>query len=63
MNVPMADLQAQHRALKPELMQAVEQVLSNCDFGGLGENTTFLEREIADYCGAKHALEIGRAHV
>jgi len=58
MNVPMADLQAQHRALKPELMQAVEQVLSNCDFGGLGENTTFLEREIADYCGAKHALGV-----
>ena len=40
MNVPMADLQAQHRALKAELTQAFEQVMAACDFGGLGENTT-----------------------
>ena len=47
MIVPMADLQAQHRALKAELTEAFEQVMAACDFGGLGENTSGLEREIA----------------
>ena len=47
MIVPMADLQAQHRALKTELTGAFEQVMAACDFGGLGENTSGLEREIA----------------
>jgi len=58
MNVPMADLQAQHRALKPELTEAFDQVMAACDFGGLGENTFALEREIAQACGAKHALGV-----
>ena len=58
MRVPMADLQAQHRALKAELTEAFEQVMAACDFGGLGENTTALEREIAQTCGAKHALGV-----
>ena len=58
MRVPMADLQAQHRALKAELTEAFEQVMAACDFGGLGENTTKLEAEIAETCGAKHALGV-----
>jgi len=58
MIVPMADLQAQHRALKTELTEAFEQVMATCDFGGLGENTTKLEQEIAEICGAKHGLGV-----
>ena len=58
MIVPMADLQAQHRALKAELTEAFEQVMAACDFGGLGENTSGLEREIAETCGAKHGLGV-----
>jgi dTDP-4-amino-4,6-dideoxygalactose transaminase len=58
MIVPMADLQAQHRALKDELTGAFEQVMAACDFGGLGENTSGLEREIAAICGAKHGLGV-----
>ena len=58
MIVPMADLQAQHRALKDELTGAFEQVMAACDFGGLGENTTKLEQEIAQTCGAKHGLGV-----
>ena len=58
MIVPMADLQAQHRALKDELTGAFEQVMAACDFGGLGENTTKLEQEIARTCGAKHGLGV-----
>jgi dTDP-4-amino-4,6-dideoxygalactose transaminase len=58
MIVPMADLPAQHRALKAELTEAFEQVMAACDFGGLGENTSGLEREIAQICGAKHGLGV-----
>ena len=58
MRVPMADLQAQHRALKAELTEAFEQVMAACDFGGLGENTTELEARSLQTCGAKHALGV-----
>ena len=58
MIVPMADLQAQHRALKDELTEAFEQVMAACDFGGLGGNTTALELEVAETCGAKHGLGV-----
>ena len=58
MNVPMADLQAQHRALKTELEAAFAQTMDACDFGGLGKNTTALEAEIAAMCGAKFGLGV-----
>ncbi len=58
MNVPMADLAAQHRALKAELTAAFAQTLRTCDFGGLGKNTTTLETEIAALCGAQHGLGV-----
>ncbi|MGI4791037.1 MAG: DegT/DnrJ/EryC1/StrS family aminotransferase [Janthinobacterium lividum] len=58
MNVPMADLQAQHRALKNELSDAFEQTMAACDFGGLGANTSALEREISAYCGSVHGLGV-----
>ncbi len=58
MIVPMADLQAQHRALKAELTEAFEQVMAACDFGGLGENTSKLEAEIAALCGATYGLGV-----
>lgn len=51
-------LQAQHLALKDELTEAFDRVMATCDFGGLGENTSGLEREIADLCGAKYALGV-----
>ncbi len=58
MNVPMADLQAQHSALKEELRAAFDQVMAACDFGGLGENTTRLEQEIAAICGSQYGLGV-----
>ena len=58
MNVPMADLQAQHRALKTELAEAFHQTMDACDFGGLGASATAFERETADYCGSKHGLGV-----
>lgn len=58
MNVPMADLQAQHRELKGELTEAFEQVMDTCDFGGLGKSTTTLEAEIAQACEASFGLGV-----
>ena len=45
MNVPMADLQAQHRALRGELTAAFEQTMDACDFGGLGQAASAFERD------------------
>ena len=58
MNVPMADLQTQHRALKAELAHAFDETMAACDFGGLGKTATTFERETADYCGSKHGLGV-----
>lgn len=58
MNVPMADLQAQHRNLKPELESAFARAMETCDFGGLGKSTTALEAEVAALCGAKYGLGV-----
>jgi len=58
MKVPLADLQAQHHALQPELTAAFEQVMAACDFGGLGANTAAFEQEIAELCGARFGLGV-----
>ena len=58
MNVPMADLQAQHRELASELTEAFERVMDACDFGGLGKSTTALEAGIAAMCGARFGLGV-----
>ena len=57
MNVPMADLAAQHRAVKPELMQVFEEIIDKSTFV-LGTNVSELEREIADVCGSKYGLGV-----
>ena len=58
MNVPMADLLSQHRALKEDLSQAFDETMAACDFGGLGQTASAFERETADYCGSKHGLGV-----
>jgi dTDP-4-amino-4,6-dideoxygalactose transaminase len=58
MNVPMADLQAQHRNLKTELEAAFSETMATCDFGGLGKSTTALEAEIAAMCGSAFGLGV-----
>ena len=52
MKVELADLIAQHRAIKGELEAAVAEVFENCRFI-LGPNVTKLEEEIAELCGVK----------
>ena len=55
MNVPLLDLQAQYVALRDDLQQAVERVMSSQRFV-LGDEVRGLENSIAGYCQTKHAV-------
>ncbi len=54
----MADLPAQHAALKTELQAAFDTVMAEGAFIG-GPHVGALETEIAALCGAKHGIGVG----
>src|SRR5271157_5740221 len=56
--VPLCDLQTQYQALRPEIEAAVLRVLASGQ-AILGPEVVALEREVADYCGAKFAVGCG----
>jgi dTDP-4-amino-4,6-dideoxygalactose transaminase len=53
--IPLCDLQAQYRPLQSEIETAVCRVLRSGQVI-LGNEVSALEREVADYCGAAHAI-------
>lgn len=53
--VPFIDLVAQYHAMSHEVLAAVERVFSEQKFI-LGDEVAALEREIAGYCDAQHAI-------
>ena len=53
--VPFIDLVPQFNAMSAEIMATVEKVFSEQKFI-LGEEVSELEREIAEYCDARHAI-------
>ncbi len=55
MNVPLLDLKAQFKSIKPEIMTVIETV---CDEQGfiLGPRVTEFEQALAKYVGAGHAV-------
>jgi dTDP-4-amino-4,6-dideoxygalactose transaminase len=55
--IPFLDLQAQHRALEPELVDAARRVIASGQFVLGPENAAF-EREFADFCGVDHAIAV-----
>jgi dTDP-4-amino-4,6-dideoxygalactose transaminase len=55
--IPYLDLQAQYRALKPEIDAAVLRVLDSAQFV-LGDEVTAFEREFAAYCGTREAIAV-----
>ena len=57
MRIPMVDLQAQYRALQGEIDAAMAGVVRAAQFV-LGPEVHALEREIAGYCGVRHALSV-----
>jgi dTDP-4-amino-4,6-dideoxygalactose transaminase len=57
MTVPILDLQAQYRSLRPEIERAVREVLESGQFV-LGPNVAALERELAGYLGVGRAVAL-----
>jgi dTDP-4-amino-4,6-dideoxygalactose transaminase len=55
MKVPYFDLQAQIRALRPELDAAIARTLDQCSFC-LGPDVAAFERDFAKFSGAAHAV-------
>ena len=55
MKIPFIDLQAQYQAYKPEIDEAIHNVLS-CSQYIMGPQVKKLEDELAAYTGTKHAI-------
>lgn len=55
MKVPLLDLKEQNETLRPEIEAALGKVLDTNGFI-LGAEVAALEKELAEYCGAKHAI-------
>ncbi len=53
--VPFVDLKAQYARLKPQIAEAIQDVLDDGRYI-LGPAVTNLESELAEYCGAAHAI-------
>ena len=57
MPTPLIDLNIQYQNLRDELMQAVESVMSRCDFI-LGREVTLFEQQFAEFCGVRHGIGV-----
>ena len=55
--IPLIDLRAQYRSIKLEIDEAIQRVLDLGQFV-LGPEVEALERELAAYCGTKHAVAV-----
>src|SRR3954453_21013156 len=55
MNVPLLDLKEQNSTLRPQIEAALGRVLDSNGFI-LGSEVAALEKELAEYCGVKHAI-------
>lgn len=53
--IPLLDLQAQHAAIREEVLEAVTKLIDSQKFI-LGAEVKKLEEEVAPYCGAKFAI-------
>ncbi len=55
MNVPLLDLKAQYKSIKPEIDEAVQNVIDSQYFI-MGPTVKDFEREVATYCDTNHAF-------
>jgi len=53
--IPLVDLKAQYRALKPEIDQAIQRVLDNAQFI-LGPAVSSFEQDFAAFCHSADAI-------
>ena len=57
MHVPLLDLRAQYATIREEVRTAIDRVLDAQRFI-LGPEVEAFEREIAAYCGCRHAVGV-----
>ena len=55
--IPLVDLRAQYRSIRPQLDRAVKAVLAGGQFI-LGPEVESLEKELAVYCGTRYAVAV-----
>lgn len=55
--IPLLDLVAQYKSIKPEIDTAIQEVLNSARFI-LGPNEKTFEQEVANYLGVKHAIGV-----
>lgn len=55
--VPLVDLKAQYRSIKPEIDAAISRVLESGQFV-LGEAVASFEKDFARYCNTEHAIAV-----
>src|SRR5579859_3199152 len=58
LTIPLVDLKAQYQSIKPEILDAVDQVLAGMNLF-LGENVVAFEEKFADYCEARACVGVG----
>jgi UDP-2-acetamido-2-deoxy-ribo-hexuluronate aminotransferase len=56
-SIPFLDLRAQQARIKDDLRRRLDAVLEHCQFI-LGPEVAELERELAQFCGAKHCVAV-----
>ena len=57
MEIPLVDLRKQYAPLKTEILSGIERALDGMHLF-LGENVQALEREFAQFCGARHGIGV-----
>jgi dTDP-4-amino-4,6-dideoxygalactose transaminase len=57
MQIPLLDLKAQYNTCRDDIMQAIAEVCESQAFA-LGPAVSAFEKEIAAYCGCKHAIGV-----
>ncbi|MCR4392073.1 MAG: DegT/DnrJ/EryC1/StrS family aminotransferase [Candidatus Acetothermia bacterium] len=57
MHIPILDLTRQYQAIKPEIDAAIGRVVASGRFI-MGPEVEALEREVAEFCGVKHAIGV-----
>ena len=55
--IPLVDLKAQYRGVKPDIDAAIADVLENAQFA-LGPSVEAFERDFASYCGTTEAVAV-----
>ena len=57
MNIQFVDLRKQYAPFKEEILEGIEKVLDGMQLF-LGENVQQLEKDFAQFCGAKHGIGV-----